>query len=357
MEEQEIQIDSHENFTDEKMGWSILILPLLIGIFFLLGFTQTGNFVNVKEESKQLYFQETSPKLDFAALFSNENFSAGLRDTVYTDRNLWLELRIDKQMLYVHYRDGSEKSLPVSTGQPNVHKSVDARSGLFAIFHKEEVHLSSQFNNARMNYFMPYNMGIGFHGLQGTGYYGNLGVRPSSHGCTRMRNDDVKILFKECDLGTLVLVHRGKSARVITFAPEEFTNNTEYSKDDYMGLLAYNLGAIYDGKYLITSPKRFIIDGNQIPRNGFFVGSTDDIPEKQMIPVFLFNSEDKSDKLDKEKFLSGEQIQNLDSAQFAELFSLGEEISSEIGVEVSEETIKKLSFNAGGVLPYFPPSR
>lgn len=357
LEEQEIQINPTENFADEKIGRSILILPLFIGIFFVFGFTQTGSFVKAKEESKQLYFQETSPKVNFSALFSNENFSEGLRDTVYTDRNLWLELRIDQQQLYVHYRNGQVKRLPVSTGNSGLSKGISARDGLFAIFHKEEVHLSSQFENARMNYFMPYNQGIGFHGLQGTGYYGNLGVRPSSHGCTRMRNEDVKILFRECDIGTIVLAHHGKSARVVTFAPEGFMNKTDYSKNDYMSLLAYNLGAIYDGKFLITAPKRFIVDGNQIPRNGFNVGNSGDIPEKQMIPVFLFNSNEKPDKLDKEKFLLEKQIKNLDSAQFTELFSFGKEISSELGVEVSEETIKKLSFNAGGILPYFPPNR
>ncbi|HEY3251291.1 MAG TPA: L,D-transpeptidase, partial [Ignavibacteria bacterium] len=227
-------------------GWFYL-LPAILTILLLAGIAQDGSAKEYKKDNQLVdseYGLKNKHKYDinFAALLANEEFSHNLRDTVYTDRNLWLELRIDQQMLYVHYRDGRTKNYPVSSGNKFLSKGIESRPGLFAIFIKEEVHLSTQFDNARMNYYMPYNMGIGFHGLPNTGYYGNLGVRPSSHGCIRMRNEDARQLFKECDIGTIVLAHRGETARVVAFAPEGFNNESEYTKDDYMKVMAYNLG-------------------------------------------------------------------------------------------------------------------
>ena len=235
-----------------KTGWFYLF-PVFVTLFFAFGFMQVSS---AKEKTRYIsYSADESGKkkqdINFAALLANDQFSQNLRDTVYTDQDLWLELRIDQQTLYVHHRDGRVVKYPVSTGIPGASKSIESRPGLFAIFIKEEVHLSTQFNNARMNYYMPYNMGIGFHGLPGTGYYGNLGVRPSSHGCIRMRNEDVRVLFGLCKIGTLVLSHKGHSARTVSFAPEGFVNESEYSKEDYIKLMAYNLGSLLEGKYFI----------------------------------------------------------------------------------------------------------
>jgi len=127
-----------------------------------------------------------------------------------------------------NYRDGREVKYPVSTGIPGASKSIESRPGMYAIFLKEEVHLSTQFNDARMNYFMPFNMGIGFHGLQGTGYYGNLGVRPSSHGCIRMRNEDVKVLFEMKDSAVIELAIVRKNGHTIIISPKAFTTGRNY---------------------------------------------------------------------------------------------------------------------------------
>jgi hypothetical protein len=222
---------------------------------------------------------------------------------------------------------------------------------------KEEVHLSSQFDDARMNYFMPYNMGIGFHGLQGTGYYGYLGVRPSSHGCVRMRNDHVKTLFSQCDIGTLVLSHKGYSARTVAFAPDGFKNETEYTKDDYMKLMAYNLGTLMEGKYFINPPKRLIIDGRIIPASGITVASSQLIPDNQTLPFSIAEPEMVSDWI-AGKF-SNKKI--ADKETETEIFSKIGINGSEPGtgvlasIEVNEEMVKKYAHNPIGILPYFPP--
>jgi len=72
-------------------------------------------------------------------------------------------------------------------------------------------------------------MGVGFHSLNGTGYYGNLG-KYISHGCIRMKHEDAKKLFKDCPLGTLVLATKGYSSRIVAFAPKDFKNNEEYRR-------------------------------------------------------------------------------------------------------------------------------
>jgi hypothetical protein len=260
-------------------------------------------------------------------------------------------------MLYVYYRDGHVKTYPVSSGNKFLNKGIESRPGLFAIFMKEELHLSSQFDDAKMFYYMPFNMGIGFHSLAGTGYYGNLGVRPSSHGCIRMANADAKELFKQCEVGTLVLADRGKSARVIAFAPEGFKNEKEYTKEEYMEMLAYNLNILYQGKYFTDPPKRFIIDPAVIPKIGFNVGNSDDIPSEQQIPVQVKQKEQISDRLNPWRFLSYGFTENINEGSYAYIqFGEADTLYSSLGLDVNKEMIDKLVYNKIGILPYFPPS-
>src|SRR4030095_5933198 len=337
------------------------ILPLLVSIFFFVGFSQdaSGSKTQTNDITESSPELKKTPHINFSALLAAEEFSKNLRDTVYTNENLWLELRIDQQMLHIHYRDGHTKNYPVSTGNKYLSKGIESRPGLFAIFLKEEVHLSSQFDNARMNWYMPYNMGIGFHGLPATGYYGNLGVRPSSHGCIRMRNEDVKVLFNECKIGILVLAHRGYSTRVVAFAPEGFKNDGEYTKEDYMNMLAYNLSSLLEGKYFINPPKRFIIEGTVIPKSGINVSSIENIPSRQILPFTIAKNETYPDYLS-DRYSENKNAKDLSEPVYAGIFefSNADSTSAEtVELGVSPEMVKKYVYNPIGVLPYFPPGR
>lgn len=341
----------------EKGSSALLLFPILLCIFLFAGFTQLRTEVkqNENHESTGEVTKRKEPLVNFSALVSSQEFSQNLRDTVYTDRNLWLELRIDKQMLYVHYRDGHTKTYPVSSGNKQLNKGIESRPGLFAIFYKEVLHLSSQFDDAKMFNYMPFNMGIGFHSLAGTGYYGNLGVRPSSHGCIRMRADDVKALFKECDIGTLVLAHRGATARVVAFAPEGFKNEAQYTKDDYMNMLAYNLSSICGGNYFIYPPKRFILDGTVIPKYGINVRSSDEIPEKQLLPVYFSSIDIAGDKLQDSRYINKKELRETLFTDNMDITDSGEKSNNSPGV--GPEAIKKYVYNPIGILPYFPPNK
>lgn len=344
----------------KKSGFSALFVPLIFSLYLVFGFTQfdsmAGFGTDWGEDTSSHKLRKKLPGISIGALLNWEQFSENLRDTVYTNRDLYLEVRVDRQMLYVHYRDGRIKEYPISTGIKGAHKSIDSRPGLFAIFMKEELHLSTQYNDAKMFYYMPYNMGIGFHGLASTGYYAHLGVRPSSHGCIRMRTPDARELFKECDTGTLVLSHFGHSARVIGFAPEGFENVREYTKEDYMEMLAYNLNSIYEGKYLLNPPVRFIIDPSVIPPNGFNIGTSENIPEKQQVPFLVNYLESRRDRLGTNYKPAEVNYASLDSELAGNIeFNYEGASSTGTGLNVDAELINRLVFNKAGILPYFPP--
>lgn len=340
-------------------GGAFFLLPLLISIFLFVGFSQEP--YQHKDSKKRLVTSEAPDenenpvKINFSALLAAEEFSKNLRDTVYTNDDVWIEFRIDQQRIYLHYRDGRVVNYPVSSGVAGAHKSVGSRPGLFAIFHMNEAHKSSQFNS-QLNYFMAFNMGSGFHGLPGTGYYVHLGVRPSSHGCVRMRNEDAKVVFKQCKIGTLVLAHKGHTNRVVAFAPVGFKDDAEYTKDDYMSMLAYNMGSIMEGKYFINPPKRFIMDGTVIPKSGVNVLSTEEVPVKQILPFAIARFYMKPDFLNN-RYASADNI--VESVNLTENFGIppGDSLVTESRqIAVAPEMIKKYVHNPLGILPYFPPN-
>ncbi|MBS1519231.1 MAG: L,D-transpeptidase [Bacteroidetes bacterium] len=290
-------------------------------------------------------------------ILSVNDLSMGIKDTVYTDKDCWLELRIDRQMLYQHWRNGNVNSYPVSTGnnKSGDPEALESRPGLFAIFHKEELHQSTQFNSANMYHFMPFNQGIGFHSIDGTGYYANLGVRPSSHGCIRMKHEDARILFKDCPLGTIVLAHKGYSARTVAFAPEGFSNDEQYSKDEYKLMLAENLYNVLQGKYYLSERKMFVVDPKVIPVSGVYISYDVKIPEKQTVPRTHLSVIDKKDVLDirdERKIEAVFDSENIDN-EIVEVNNIPR--SDEI--ESSKDLIRKYFSNPIGVLPYFGPKK
>jgi len=309
------------------------------------GFTEFyGNNIKILNESNKIN------------ILSEADVSVGLKDTVYTDKDCWLELRIDQQMLYQHWRDGKVEKYPISSGNKYQARAIESRPGLFAIFSKEEHHESSQYNNAEMFYFMPFNQGIGFHSLNGTGYYGNLGVRPSSHGCIRMRHEDVKKVFRECPLGTLVLANRGYTARVVGFAPKGYESKDSLSKDEEKYLLAENLYNVLEGNYFVSERKFFVVNPKTIPVSGVYMGYDAKLPEKQKTKrgVYYFtNANDVTNSFKREDILD-----SIKSAEFLVDFDYSNEDLTDNTSHrdlSSAEIIKKYFSNPIGVLPYFPP--
>lgn len=90
------------------------------------------------------------------------------------------------------------RSFPVCTGKP----SKPTPTGEFRVIGKERYHESNLYPNSPMPYFMRLtNDGIGLH-------QGPMRSKPSSHGCIRLHRSTAQYLFKECPVGTRVVIVR-----------------------------------------------------------------------------------------------------------------------------------------------------
>ncbi|MCB0727007.1 MAG: L,D-transpeptidase [Ignavibacteriae bacterium] len=365
------EVNSSNNIQDNnlnrgKLNFPVFVLPLFILVFVLSGFFVIFNSENVSVK-KYLSYETNGKEIKNSGnynILSSEDLSGKLKDTVYTDLDNWLELRINEQMVYQHWRDGRTVKYPVSTGnnKGGDPEALETRPGLFAIFHKVEHHQSSQFNAANMYNFMPFNQGIGFHSIDGTGYYVHLGVRPSSHGCIRMKHEDAKKLFADCPKGTLVLALKNYSARTVAFAPQGFKNEREYTKDEYKVMLASNLYNLLNGKYYTEERARFIIDPKVIPVSGVYISYDKEIPEKQILPRSYLKFYEKRDDL--YTAVSYDDIVLTDNDEYIKLVSEDEEgnlhfSNEDSGKDIysSADLVKKYFYNPIGVLPYFGPKR
>ncbi|MDQ3019109.1 MAG: L,D-transpeptidase [Bacteroidota bacterium] len=339
-------------------------LPIIIVVLVLFGFTH----VSFKKSSLHKIFNQEETKggqiknAGKLNILSSEDLSVGIRDTVYTDKECWLELRIDQQTLYQHWRNGTLEKYPISSGnnKGSDPEALESRPGLFAIFVKEEHHISSQFDAANMYHFMPFNQGIGFHSIDGTGYYGHLGVRPSSHGCIRMKHEDAKKLFKDCEKGTLVLASNGVSARAVAFAPNGFENEKEFSKDEYKKMMATNLFNLINKRYYLEEREKFVVDPKVIPVSGVYIGYDVEIPKKQIVPRSYVTFSVKKDRI----FVDTKQeiLEDGISEEFVKLISNGSEnridkFNKNPVIKSPEDLIKQYFHNPIGILPYFGPKK
>lgn len=203
-----------------------------------------------------------------------------LRDTVYTNKDHYIEVNLATQHATLYSRDGSEFQFPISSGTKRVEKGMDTKEGLFAIQWKSKKQYSVQFDSTVMLNWMGFNNGIGFHALLGKSYYKYLGNKNVSHGCVRLSREDAQIVYEKVERGTPVLVHKGNSAVKIAFTSEG-ESYSQYSYSDTYKLLKERYQLIYDGNYLISSNEKMLIDENNIYSNGLPIGNADLIPARQ----------------------------------------------------------------------------
>ena len=168
---------------------------------------------------------------------------AFLRDTLYVLDSVYLEVRIDKQTVYQYFRNGTVKRYPCSTGNRRLKDGIATREGIFSVQWKSKRYMSRQFE-VWLNYWMPFDGGIGFHGLDGRSYYRHLGRRPSSHGCVRISNETGRAIFPTVSRGTLVYVHKGMPARLLVFGDPSDSSLRVITNDD-KELLATRLDAVH----------------------------------------------------------------------------------------------------------------
>lgn len=200
---------------------------------------------------------------------------ARLRDTLYLVDTSYLEIRLDQQMIYHHFRSGRIDKYPCSTGNPRIVDGIATRPGIFTIQSKAKKTLSQQFQ-VYLNYWMGFDGGIGFHGLDGRSYYKYLGRRVSSHGCVRISNETGAKLFGQIPTGTVVFVHSGSPARIIAFADSARAADLVPIYNIDRAVLKQRLNAVRDGRWGDTAlAVRLVLPARKRLRESLDVGVVD----------------------------------------------------------------------------------
>jgi hypothetical protein len=230
-----------------------------------------------------------------------------LRDTVYTNKDHYIEVNLSTHQATLYSRDGSEFHFPVSSGTKRVEKGMETNTGLFAIQWKARKQYSVQFDSTVMLNWMGFNNGIGFHALQGKSYYKYLGKKNVSHGCVRVSREDAQFLFEKVERGTPVLVHKGNSALKIAFTSEGESYN-QYSYSETYSLLKKRYQLIYDGDYLVSSNEKILVDEKNIYSGGLPIGNSELIPSRQNLkPAYLCINKNKSEEERLAEIFSGKE--------------------------------------------------
>ena len=207
------------------------------------------------------------------------------KDTLYTVQDQILEIDLDRQTLYRRYRDNRCDSFKVSTGNPSLNKGIETRTGIFLIQNKIEWLYSLQFDSTKVFNWMGFNFGIGFHSLEGTRYYWNLGKRASSHGCVRLSTEDAKLLFSTVPLGTPVFVHKGSFARVAAFCPSDLDiDSASFSMREVRSFYVQRLEDLYRGRRLLRNHPNIPLMKKYVGHSGVPIGYAESVPKRQRVP-------------------------------------------------------------------------
>ncbi len=217
-----------------------------------------------------------------------------IKDTLYTTKKSYIEIDLKTQHAQVIMRSGEKFRFPVSTGTNTLYDGVVTNQGVFAIFSKAEVAVSSIFH-CNLYYWMQFNHGIGLHGLDGTGYYVFLGKQPSSHGCVRTANEDIKIAFSLVEFGSPVLVHSGENNAVtISFVDENDPYIYKPTAAEAPALFKKRLAQLYQGDLEELFSQKIVIDNTNLGSGGTSIGDISKLPDAKML---LYRSKIDSEHL------------------------------------------------------------
>lgn len=218
-----------------------------------------------------------------------------IRDTLYTYANHIIEVYLPEQKIYLHHRNGITEEFLCSTGNPRLDKGVETPEGIFVIQNKARKVYSTQFDSTLMLNWLGFNFNIGFHALEGKSYYKYLGRRISSHGCIRISRETSEQFYKFISIGTPVIIHSGKSARVIAFANKS-NEFEEVDKKSFIKLSKENLLLLYSGLYL-NKRHKLILSAKNLGHYGIELGNED-----MIIPQLPVQIEPKLFNLDRKLF-------------------------------------------------------
>ncbi len=184
-----------------------------------------------------------------------------VRDTLYTTDSVYMVVDLQQQNVSLHFRDGRTETFLVSSGNPWIREGMATPTGIFTVQNKVPMAISRQFNDAKLHHWIGVNGGVGFHGLDGNGYYWNLGKRASSHGCIRMSREEIKEMYSMIHVGVPILVRENEPARVIAFCQPWDTLNAfviDSSTAKVRGIGKNRIAALYNGQFFEEPTQRLV---------------------------------------------------------------------------------------------------
>jgi lipoprotein-anchoring transpeptidase ErfK/SrfK len=120
---------------------------------------------------------------------------------------VWIEVSLDNQVLYVHQGELITAAYRVSTGRPGspFRKSMATRKGVYRMYalYKRYPMWGRDWYCLDVPYAMFFHGEFAIHGA----YWHNDFGKPVSHGCVNMMPDDAKLVYELVKKGTVVWVH------------------------------------------------------------------------------------------------------------------------------------------------------
>ena len=150
----------------------------------------------------------------------------------------YCEVDLTNQMVYV-YKDGKQVvSSKCVTG--NVSKGYTTPAGVYSIFSiDKDRYLNGAGYKTWVNFFVPFNGGIGFHDASWRSVFGgNIYLYSGSHGCINMPYDAAKTLYENVSMGEKVILYGGETH--IEAKDQTWSGETQFTVNQ--GADAFNLG-------------------------------------------------------------------------------------------------------------------
>lgn len=255
-------------------------MTTLTKLLVFLSFFSILIALSMAEIPKPVYQKPLHRKVDISYL---RYLDKKIKDTLYTTRKSYIEIDLKTQQAAVIMKTGERFNFPVSTGTNTISQGVLTNEGVFAIFSKQDVAVSKDFN-CNLYYWMQFNYGIGLHGLDGNGYYIFLGKQPSSHGCVRTSNEDIKIAYSLVEFGSPVLVKTGdNNAITVSFVEPNDPYIYTPSAKEISTLVQNRLSDLYSGNFDRLFSRKIVIDNLNLGMAGVTIGDISRIPDSKLL--------------------------------------------------------------------------
>lgn len=122
-------------------------------------------------------------------------------------QNSYVELDLSRQKLWLYVDGNCVLETPCVTG--NVNRGDSTPTGTFFLAYKERnATLEGEGYSSFVNYWMPFNGGIGFHDASWRKEFGgNIYIANGSHGCVNLPLENAKILYQYISKSMPILVY------------------------------------------------------------------------------------------------------------------------------------------------------